>query len=42
MVRVGEGGGEALRGYLRAYPEGRYRRQAAELIDQAASKTAGK
>jgi len=43
MVRLGDGGGvDALRGYLRAYPEGRFRRQATELIDQAASKTAGK
>ncbi|HMF44902.1 MAG TPA: FecR domain-containing protein [Polyangia bacterium] len=43
MVRAGDGGGvDALRGYLRAYPEGRFRRQATELAEQATSKTAGK
>jgi hypothetical protein len=40
---VGDGAGvDGLRGYLRTYPDGRFRRQAAELIEQAASKTAGK
>ncbi|HEY7375676.1 MAG TPA: FecR domain-containing protein [Polyangia bacterium] len=43
QVRVGDGAGvDGLRGYLRTYPDGRFRRQAAELIEQAASKTAGK
>ena len=43
MVRTGDGGGvDALRGYIRAYPEGHFRRQATELVEQATSKTAGK
>jgi len=43
QVRIGDGAGvDGLRGYLRGYPEGRFRRQAAELIEQAASKTASK
>ena len=43
LVRTGDGAGvDALRGYLRAYPEGRFRRQATELTEQATSKTAGK
>ena len=31
---------DALRSYLRSYPDGRFRRQATELIEQATSKTA--
>ena len=39
MVRMGDGGGvDALRGYLRAYPEGRFKRQATDLVEQAAAK----
>jgi FecR protein len=39
MVRIGDGGGvEALRAYLRSYPDGRFKRQATELVDQAAAK----
>jgi tetratricopeptide (TPR) repeat protein len=41
LVRVGESGGpDALRGYLRSFPDGRFKRQATELIEQAtAAKT---
>ena len=43
MVRTGDGGAvDALRGYIRAYPDGHFRRQATELVEQATSKTAGK
>jgi len=36
LVRIGDGGGtDAVRGYMRAYPDGRFRRQAAELVEQA-------
>jgi tetratricopeptide (TPR) repeat protein len=43
LVRTGDSGGvDAVRAYLRAYPDGRFRRQAAELVEQAASKSAGK
>ena len=36
LVRIGDGGGmDAVRGYTRAYPDGRFRRQAAELVEQA-------
>lgn len=39
LVRLGDAGGvDAVRGYLRAYPEGRFRRQATELVEQAATK----
>jgi hypothetical protein len=39
MVRIGDGGGvDALRGYLRSYPEGRFKRQATDLVEQAAAK----
>jgi tetratricopeptide (TPR) repeat protein len=39
LVRIGEGNGiDAVRSYARAYPEGRYRRQANELVEQAATK----
>jgi len=34
LVRTGEGGVEALRGYLRSYPEGRFKRQATDLVEQ--------
>src|SRR5262249_11495232 len=35
MVRTGDGGGvDALRGYVRAYPDGHFRRQATELVEQ--------
>ena len=41
LVRVGDGGGvDALRGYLRSYPDGRFKRQATELVEQTtAAKT---
>ena len=41
LVRVGDGGGvDALRGYLRSFPDGRFKRQATELVEQtAAAKT---
>jgi tetratricopeptide (TPR) repeat protein len=40
LVRTGESNGiDAVRSYVRAYPEGRYRRQANELVEQATSKT---
>jgi tetratricopeptide (TPR) repeat protein len=40
MVRIGDGGGvEAVRGYLRSYPEGRFKRQATDLVEQATTKT---
>ena len=40
LVRIGEGNGiDAVRSYVRAYPEGRFRRQANELVEQATSKT---
>jgi TolA-binding protein len=41
LVRVGDGGGvDALRGYLRSFPDGRYKRQATELVEQtSAAKT---
>jgi len=44
LLRTGDGGGvDALRAYLRAYPDGRFRRQASDLIEQAATaKSAGK
>jgi hypothetical protein len=39
MVRIGDGGGiDAVRGYLRSYPEGRFKRQATDLVEQAAAK----
>jgi hypothetical protein len=39
LVRVGDAGGtDAVRGYLRAYADGRFRRQANELVDQATTK----
>jgi tetratricopeptide (TPR) repeat protein len=34
LVRTGEGGVEALRGYLRSYPDGRFKRQATDLVEQ--------
>jgi tetratricopeptide (TPR) repeat protein len=41
LVRLGEAGAvEALRSHVRAYPEGRFRRQATELVEQATSKAA--
>ena len=41
LVRDGGNSGvDALRSYLRSYPDGRFRRQATELIEQATSKTA--
>jgi tetratricopeptide (TPR) repeat protein len=41
LVRVGDGAGvDALRGYLRSFPEGRFKRQATELVEQTtAAKT---
>jgi hypothetical protein len=41
LVRVGDGGGpDALRGYLRSFPDGRFKRQATELVEQTtAAKT---
>jgi tetratricopeptide (TPR) repeat protein len=40
LVRDGGNSGvDALRSYLRSYPDGRFRRQATELIEQATSKT---
>jgi tetratricopeptide (TPR) repeat protein len=43
LVRLGDGGGvDALRGYLRAYPDGRFKRQAGELVEQATSKAANR
>ena len=41
LVRLGDGGGaDALRGYLRSFPDGRFKRQATELVEQtAAAKT---
>ena len=39
LVRIGDGGGvDAVRGYLRSYPDGRFRRQATELVEQATAK----
>ena len=39
MVKIGDSGGvDALRGYLRSYPEGRFKRQATDLVEQAAAK----
>ena len=41
LVRDGGNNGvDALRSYLRSYPDGRFKRQATELIEQATSKTA--
>jgi len=41
LVRDGGNSGvDALRSYLRSYPDGRFKRQATELIEQATSKTA--
>ena len=41
LVRDGDSSGvDALRSYLRSYPDGRFKRQATELIEQATSKTA--
>ena len=40
LVRIGDGAGvEVLRGYLRSYPEGRFKRQATDLVEQATTKT---
>ena len=39
LVRIGDGGGvEAVRAYLRSYPDGRFKRQATDLVEQAAAK----
>jgi tetratricopeptide (TPR) repeat protein len=39
LVRTGDSGGvDAVRGYLRSYPDGRFRRQATELVEQATAK----
>jgi tetratricopeptide (TPR) repeat protein len=39
LVRTGDAGGvDAVRGYLRSYPDGRFKRQAAELVEQATAK----
>jgi tetratricopeptide (TPR) repeat protein len=39
LVRIGDAGGvDALRTYIRSYPEGRFRRQATELVEQATTK----
>ena len=41
LVRIGDSGGiDALRGYLRSFPDGRFKRQATELVEQTtAAKT---
>ena len=41
LVRTGDSGGvDALRGYLRSFPDGRFKRQATELVEQTtAAKT---
>jgi TolA-binding protein len=41
LVRTGDGAGvDALRGYVRSYPDGRFKRQAAEMVEQATTKAA--
>jgi tetratricopeptide (TPR) repeat protein len=41
LARMNDPGGvDALRSYIRTYPEGRFKRQATELVEQATSKTA--
>jgi hypothetical protein len=38
LVRVGDSGGaDALRGYLRSFPDGRFKRQATELVGETAA-----
>ena len=41
LVRVGDSGGvDALKGYVRSYPDGRFKKQATELVEQATTKAA--